>query len=106
MRVTTELGASRFCVDGDAVRLRRVFANLIKNTDASPPRRAPSRCVPGIAEDRVVVEVSDSGEGSGRRHSGRIFNRFEQARAPPQERGGLGLGRHSARVSWTSIVAR
>ncbi len=88
------LGAGRaYWIEADAARMQQVFWNLLKNAVKFTPRGGcvGIRCRPN--EERVVVEVSDSGIGIEAGALERIFNAFEQAeRSITQQFGGLGLG--------------
>ena len=81
-------------VNADIARLQQVFWNLIKNAVKFTPQGG---CV-GVQcyrkdDGRVLVEVSDSGEGIEAEALGRIFNAFEQeGRSTSRQFGGLGLG--------------
>ena len=85
--------AAPYWIEADAARMQQVFWNLLKNAVKFTPRGGcvGIRCRPN--EERVVVEVSDSGIGIEAGALERIFNAFEQAeRSITQQFGGLGLG--------------
>ncbi|MGE5610846.1 MAG: ABC transporter substrate-binding protein [Bacillota bacterium] len=82
-----------FVVEADAARLQQVFWNLLKNSIKFTPQ---SGCV-GIrcrgTDDRVLVEINDSGEGIDPAVLPHIFNAFEQGGTRvTRQFGGLGLG--------------
>ncbi|HXU82807.1 MAG TPA: ATP-binding protein [Polyangia bacterium] len=109
---TTELSAARQVVDGDPIRLRQVFVNLIKNACkySEPGGRLQVRS--WNHDERLVVEVSDTGVGIPPESLARLFQPFEQLHAPGRgPDAGLGMGLsickslvdlHGGRVSATS----
>jgi len=78
----------------DAVKLRRVLANLIENAvkySDSRPLTIKIRCWPQAG--RLFFSVADSGRGVPDRELNKIFNKFhrlDQSRS--REKGGTGLG--------------
>ena len=81
-------------IDGDAIRLRQVLANLVSNAIKFTPKEGRI-IVRGAADaTRVVVEVVDTGRGLDRDEAARLFQPFSQVHRPGEaaERGtGLGL---------------
>jgi signal transduction histidine kinase len=85
-------------VDGDAVRLRQVVANLVSNalkfTPAGGRVTVSGRAVGG----RVAVEVADTGRGLAPEETARLFRPFSQVHAPGEARvRGSGLGLYISR---------
>ena len=80
-------------VDGDALRLSQVVANLVGNAAKFTPPGGRI-AVDVLAEDgRAVVRVTDTGIGMDGDTLQRIFQPFTQAEHAPHRRmGGLGLG--------------
>jgi two-component system, sensor histidine kinase len=77
---------------GDATRFRQIVSNLagnaVKFTQSGRVTVSAAQ-----AEDRVVIEVSDTGPGISGEVLGEIFSRFRQANDQVAERfGGSGLG--------------
>ncbi len=89
-----DLGPSAsYWVDADASRLQQVFWNLLKNAVKFTPHDGclSIRCRP--EDNRISVEITDSGIGIEPEALPRVFNAFEQAeRSITRQFGGLGLG--------------
>lgn len=92
-RLQVVLEADRAMVDGDMDRLKQVFWNLLKNAVKFTPESGMITVRSTNQNDRVVVEISDSGVGIPPEALVRIFRPFEQAEQSHAQRfGGLGLG--------------
>jgi PAS domain S-box-containing protein len=89
--VTIHLDATWHRVDGDALRLRQVLMNLLRNAVKLTPPRGEISLRSWNRGGNVLIEVSDSGIGIAPQSLQRIFNPFEQAEDAARE-GGLGLG--------------
>lgn len=89
-----ELPPERMPVDGDPVRLRQVFANLIDNALKFTPRGGRVVVRARVVDDHAEVSVRDDGQGMAPDVLARIFAPFAQAATQPVARpgGGLGLG--------------
>jgi PAS domain S-box-containing protein len=89
-----DLGAEgTYWIEADVARLQQVFWNLLKNAIKFTPHDGcvGIRCWPD--NDRVIIEVNDSGIGIEPESLLRIFNAFEQEeQSITQQFGGLGLG--------------
>jgi CheY-like chemotaxis protein len=86
------------CVRGDAERLQQVLTNLLVNAVKFTPAGGNIRLRLTQVEDRVRIEVSDSGAGIPSDFLPYIFDRFSQAdRSHTRTAGGLGLGLSIAR---------
>ena len=99
---TIALDATKHHVDGDPIRLRQVFANLLKNAVKFTPPGGRIGLRSWNHASTVMVEVSDTGEGIDPEALGRVFGRFEQARAPKATGGDSASGWRSAGGSWIS----
>lgn len=89
--LSLDLEAFRHHVNGDAARLRQVFANLLRNAVKFTQEGGNITVRSWNHENRVAIEVSDDGVGINRDALARIFEYFEQAEGPASP-GGLGLG--------------
>jgi two-component system CheB/CheR fusion protein len=80
-------------LDGDVVRLRQVFINLLQNASKYSPHRGQIVVMWTDEADEVVIKVEDNGEGIPAQLQPFIFDLLTQATpaegVPPQ---GLGLG--------------
>lgn len=84
-------------VEGDAVRLRQIFCNLISNAIkfTKEGRVEVDSCIieENASHIRVRVSISDTGIGISQSHMHRLFNPFEQADGSTSRNfGGTGLG--------------
>ena len=81
-------------VNGDPARIEQVIWNLLKNAvKFTPENGTVAVATRNDEENRIIVEVKDSGVGIPRDLLSTIFNRFEQGNATGKHRfGGLGLG--------------
>ncbi|MFO0796660.1 MAG: ATP-binding protein [Gemmataceae bacterium] len=91
--LTVDVPADGLVVDGDAVRLAQVFANLLNNaakyTEPGGAVRVAARRVGADA----VVTVSDTGAGIPPEMLARVFDLFTQIdRTDARAQGGLGIG--------------
>ena len=91
--LTVDVPAEPLAVDGDAVRLAQVFANLLNNaakyTDPGGAVHVRARADGADA----VVTVRDTGAGIPAEMLGRVFELFTQIdRSDARAQGGLGIG--------------
>jgi PAS domain S-box-containing protein len=91
LRLTVDLTAERFVVNGDAQRLRQVFTNLLRNAIKFTPGRGAISVRSTSNAERVVVEVVDTGIGIAATDLPALFDRFVQTSAGARA-GGLGVG--------------
>ncbi|KQP23377.1 ATP-binding protein [Pseudorhodoferax sp. Leaf267] len=92
-RVTVEMSEAPLVVDGDAVRLTQVFANLLNNAAKYTDDGGAVKVVSRREDDRAVVEVRDSGIGLSPDQIPRLFEMFAQIEsAGTRAAGGLGIG--------------
>jgi PAS domain S-box-containing protein len=89
--VNLELRARRPQVDGDAMRLRQVFWNLLRNAIKFNDRGGTVTVTSRNDRDVIAVDVRDTGVGITALELGVIFDRFSQTTAG-QRAGGLGIG--------------
>lgn len=82
----------------DAERIHQVLYNLVDNAVRFTPPGGSVTVTAARQEDRVVVEVRDSGVGIAPEHLPRVFERFYRADASrSREGGGTGIGLAIAR---------
>lgn len=83
-------------VNGDHVRLRQIFWNLLKNAVKFTPPGGSVSIKASNADSHVVIQVKDTGIGIKSEELCRIFNPFAQGdhagEAGSHRYGGLGLG--------------
>ncbi len=80
-------------IDGDAIRLTQVVANLLNNAAKYTPARGQITITAQKRDGRAAISVRDNGEGMTPEMLPRVFDLFIQG--PPAEaqaRGGLGIG--------------
>ena len=94
LTVRLNLDATASHVSGDAIRLRQVFWNLLRNAIKFTPLGGRIEITTSNpAQDRLAVKVRDTGIGISEEMLARIFGRFEQGGAEmTKSYGGLGLG--------------
>jgi signal transduction histidine kinase/ActR/RegA family two-component response regulator len=99
LRLVIDLDASKQTVDGDPIRLRQLFWNLIGNALKFTPDGGQVAVRSWNSNERIAVEVENSGVGLTAATIARIFEPFEQSGGPSGEnqRQGLGLGLAIAR---------
>ncbi len=90
LRLSVELKASNHHIMADPTRIGQVFWNLLKNAYKFTPENGEVvvRSYDG-APDRVVFEISDSGQGIDAELMPKLFTAFEQGTRSGE---GLGLG--------------
>jgi two-component system sensor histidine kinase KdpD len=88
--VDFELPADLPLVKADAAQLERVFSNLIENAIRFSPDGEPVRISGGSGGGRVIVRVSDRGEGIPARRQAEVFEPFVTGR-DGHDGSGLGL---------------
>jgi signal transduction histidine kinase len=92
-QLTLDLEAGIAQLEGDQMRLQQAFWNLLKNASKFTPERGQIHITSRNQEDRIIVEVSDTGVGFPPEKAEAIFDPFAQASvAVTREFGGLGLG--------------
>lgn len=77
----------------DAGKLQRALINLLSNAFKFTPLGGRVRCTGRASNDRVLIEVADSGPGVPAAQREAVFERFRQLEAGATRRfGGTGLG--------------
>jgi PAS domain S-box-containing protein len=81
-------------VDGDAVRLAQVFANLLTNAARYTNPGGAIEVAASAEHGRILVRVSDNGTGISAQMLPRVFDLFVQGgdRGRARSEGGLGIG--------------
>ena len=80
-------------VDGDAVRIEQIAANLLTNAIRYTPIGRSIQVRTGVQDGTAVLEVQDSGLGIPAALLPRVFDLFVQGERPLDRRaGGLGIG--------------
>ena len=92
--VSVELAAARHHVWGDPARVQQILGNLLCNAvKFTPPGGRVGVRASNDGQDRLVVEVSDTGVGIDADVLPKVFNAFEQGeQTVTRQFGGLGLG--------------
>lgn len=99
LRLVIDLDASKQTVDGDPIRLRQLFWNLIGNALKFTPDGGQVAIRSWNSNERIAVEVENSGVGLTGAAIARIFEPFVQSggHSGENQRQGLGLGLAIAR---------
>jgi chemotaxis family two-component system sensor kinase Cph1 len=94
VRVVLDLRAMRYVVGADGPKLTQVWTNLLKNAvKFSKPGGTITVRTLDAADERLRVEVKDTGLGVAPDLLPRMFNLYEQGESPiTREYSGLGLG--------------
>jgi PAS domain S-box-containing protein len=80
-------------LDGDAMRLSQIFANLLNNAAKYTPCGGKIRLMAGYDGDNAMVIVKDSGIGIPANKLGEVFKMFTQVDSSlERSQGGLGIG--------------
>jgi PAS domain S-box-containing protein len=79
-------------LQGDAVRLRQVFMNLLGNATKYTPRGGKIWLKVTTEGNEAVVRVEDNGIGIAPAMLSHIFELFAQVHAPRSAEGGVGIG--------------
>jgi signal transduction histidine kinase len=91
--VETEIDPPRIPMIGDPDRLQQVVWNLLSNAVKFTPRGGRISIAVTVVEERVRIEVRDTGEGITPDFLPQVFDRFRQADSSmTRAHGGLGLG--------------
>ncbi len=96
--VQLSLDAPQAIVLADEARLQQVFWNLLENAVKFTPAGGTITCRSALENDRLKIEIIDTGDGIDAELLPKIFDAFEQGGTPqPRPLGGLGLGLAIAR---------
>ena len=93
-RLVVDLSATRHTVRGDATRLQQIFWNLVNNAEkfTGPDGTITVRSF-DTPDDRICVQIIDTGAGIDPAVLPRLFSAFEQGDVRAQrQQAGLGLG--------------
>lgn len=90
-RVTLVVPFADLKLDGDPVRLRQAFQNLLENASKFSDVRQPIYVTCTVEGDEVVVKVEDHGRGIPAALLPRVFDALTQAE-PSSQTLGLGIG--------------
>lgn len=85
------LEARRHWAFGDAIRVRQVLWNLLRNAVKFTPQDGQIALRSWDRDGHLAIEVSDSGVGFAPEAAPRLFQAFEQEEDLPRPYGGLGL---------------
>jgi hypothetical protein len=99
LHLVIDLDASKQSVHGDPIRLRQLFWNLVGNALKFTPDGGQVAIRSWNSNERIAVEVENSGVGLTAAAIARIFEPFEQSgeQSGENQRQGLGLGLAIAR---------
>ena len=81
-------------VNGDKERLQQVLSNLIVNSiKYGYPQGTTEVSIENLIKNKVIVRVTDNGEGIAKQHLPRLFERFYRVdKSGSRKEGGSGLG--------------
>ena len=81
-------------VNGDKERLQQVLSNLIVNSiKYGHPQGTTEVSIENLIKNKVIVRVTDNGEGIAKQHIPRLFERFYRVdKSGSRKEGGSGLG--------------
>ncbi len=81
-------------VNADKERIQQVLANLIVNSIKYGREKGTTEVsIENLIKNRVIVRVTDNGEGIGKVHLPRLFERFYRVdKSGSRKEGGSGLG--------------
>lgn len=95
-QLTTELAEDLGAIETDPLKLRQCILNLLSNAAKFTSHgmiKLVVRKAGGRSDERLIIEVSDSGIGMSRESLSRIFQNFSQAELDTTQKfGGTGLG--------------
>ncbi|MEO7166717.1 MAG: response regulator [Spartobacteria bacterium] len=94
IKMSLEFAATRFVIQADAVRLQQIFWNVLKNAvKFTPPGGDVTVRTCNLPDEKLLVEIIDTGIGIEPEMVDRVFDAFIQEEHHPGHRfGGIGLG--------------
>lgn len=93
VHLVREFDAADAAIWADPDRMQQVVWNLLTNAVKFTPRDGTIRVALSRRDDRLVIEVSDTGQGIKPELLPHMFDRYRQADGSPTRRqGGLGIG--------------
>jgi len=93
IRVSLSSSAERLPIYCDLYRLERVLVNLLSNAIKFTPERGEIEVSLSELDDRVQLQVRDTGQGFSPEQAARLFDRFYQTdMGATRKHGGTGLG--------------
>ncbi|HUA65206.1 MAG TPA: PAS domain-containing protein [Alphaproteobacteria bacterium] len=96
IKLSVDWSAQKNQVNGDPLRLRQIFWNILRNAVKFTPRDGSVRVNASNADSQVIIRVTDTGIGIRPEEMPRLFNPFAQGdhagKSGSQIYGGLGLG--------------
>jgi signal transduction histidine kinase len=90
--VVADLPAPLPEIEGDALRLRQVFVNLLANANKFAPAGSTIRIGGHVQDTTLTLWVDDTGPGFPGMADELPFERFARARTGEPEQSGMGLG--------------
>lgn len=109
-QLTMQLPPGPLTIQADAVRLAQIFCNLLDNACRYTPEGGAISLTGELADDSVVITVSDNGIGISSARLRRIFELFLHDELRSTAGGGLGIGlavvHDLVEVHGGSIIAR
>lgn len=101
-------------INGDALKIRALFQNLIENAIKYTPQEGSVSIASAIHNDFLIISVSDTGIGIPEQQQDQIFSKFfRAANAVRVDTVGSGLGlfiakeivaRHGGKIEFTSTI--
>lgn len=93
LKLRIDVPSTGLCVDVDEHRMAQVITNLLRNAVEHSPSGGAISITGRLEDERVAVEVIDTGDGIDASLMSRIFDAFNQGpRTFDRAAGGLGLG--------------
>ncbi len=98
IEVTMQLQDDPLIIEGDALKLRQAFNNLVENAIKYTKNGGHVLLSSAKQGHEIIVKIEDDGVGMSEEHLPHIFDRFYRVdKARSRETGGTGLGLHIVR---------